>query len=82
MNKKSPATAKREFAIPHTYVILFSIIIIATIATYVVTPGIYERAKDDRTGRTLVDPASYHHVEPTPVSPFNIFKTIPKSIAS
>ena len=47
MNKKSPATAKREFAIPHTYVILFSIIIIATIATYVVTPGIYEKAKDD-----------------------------------
>ena len=82
MNKKSPAMAKRGFAIPHTYVILFSIIIIATIATYVVTPGIYERAKDDRTGRTLVDPASYHHVEPTPVSPFNMFKAVPRGMVA
>lgn len=78
INKPEPT--KKSFKIPHTYVILCTIIIIATIASYIVPPGVYNRAKDERTGRTLADPQSYHHVERTAVSPFNMFKAIPEGM--
>lgn len=71
---------KKKVKVPHTYVILAMIIILATIGTYVLTPGVYDRAKDERTGRTLADPASYHHVEPTPVTPFQMFQAVPKGM--
>lgn len=78
----SPGSAipKKKLKVPHTYVILFSIILLAAIGTYVLTPGVYDRAKDERTGRTLVDPASYHQVEPTPVTPFGVFQAVPKGM--
>ncbi|HPA58768.1 MAG TPA: YfcC family protein [Synergistales bacterium] len=71
---------KKRFKVPHTYVILFSVVILATIMTYVLPAGVYDRYKDDRTGRTLVDAASYHHVERTPVSVFKMFESIPKGM--
>ncbi|MDR1916076.1 MAG: AbgT family transporter [Synergistaceae bacterium] len=70
-------TIKKGFKIPHTYVILCSIIILAAIGSYVVPPGEYNRAKDERTGRTLVDPESFHSVERTPVGIFDLFKSVP-----
>lgn len=73
---------KKKTRVPHTYVILFSIILLAAIGTYVLPPGVYNRAKDERTGRTLVDPASYHQVERTPVTPFGVFQAIPKGMGA
>jgi uncharacterized ion transporter superfamily protein YfcC len=68
---------KGGFKIPHTYVILCTIIILAAIGSYVIPPGEYDRAKDERTGRTLVDPKSFHSVERTPVGIFELFKSVP-----
>lgn len=59
MSAKTPAIQKSS-RVPHTYVILCSIILLAVIGTYVLAPGVYDRVKDERTGRTLVAPASYH----------------------
>lgn len=71
---------KPRFKIPHTYVILFSIMLIAAIGTYVLTPGEYTRAKDERTGRTLVDASSYHEVDPSPTTFFQLFSAIPRGM--
>lgn len=73
---------RKKFKVPHTYVILCSIILLAVIGTFVLTPGVYDRVKDERTGRTLVDPLSYHNVEPTPVYPFKAFQAIPKGMSA
>ena len=53
----------KKFKVPHTYVILFIIIVLATIGTYFIPAGVYERVKDAATGRTIVDVASYHNVD-------------------
>ena len=66
---------KSKFKIPHTYAIIFAIIIIATIATYLVDAGEYERIEQD--GKKVVVENSYHAVEPNPVSIFEMFKSIP-----
>ena len=73
---------KKRMKMPHTYVILFSIVILAAIASYTLPAGVYDRSKDPTTGRTLVNPASYHHVEQTPVSPFDLFKAIPRGMVA
>ncbi|GHS89716.1 hypothetical protein AGMMS49957_13530 [Synergistales bacterium] len=79
----SEAVAKKKgFKVPHTYVILCSFILLAAIGSYVLTPGVYDRAKDERTGRTLVDPNSYHVVERTPVSPFKLFSSVPQGMVA
>lgn len=68
---------KKGFKIPHTYVILFSVVILATLMTYILPAGVYDRYRDERTGRTLVDPQSYHTVERTPVSFFKMVESVP-----
>jgi len=80
MSVETGSERKKRFKVPHTYVILFSVVILATIMTYVLPAGVYDRYKDERTGRTLVDATSYHHVERTPVSVFKMFESLPKGM--
>lgn len=76
----SDVNVKARVRVPHTYVILFSLIILAAIGSYFIPAGIYERTKDERTGRTLVDPTSYHHVARTPLTPFKVVKSVPQGM--
>ena len=50
--------------IPHTYVIVFAIALIATIMTWVIPAGEYTRI--EQAGQTVIDPDSYHRVEQSP----------------
>lgn len=75
-NGNKTSTAK-SFHVPHTYVILFTIIVLATIGTYFIPAGVYDRIKDPNTGRTIVDVASFHYVDQTPVGIFDMFKSVP-----
>jgi uncharacterized ion transporter superfamily protein YfcC len=76
------AAVKKRFKVPHTYVILCAFILLAAIGSYVVPPGVYDRAKDERTGRTLVDPQSFHSVERTPVTAFQLFESVPQGMVA
>lgn len=69
-----------KMLMPHTYVLLFCLIILATIGTYVIPAGIYERVADPVTGRQIVDPATYHVVASTPVSAFDMFIDVYKGL--
>lgn len=69
-----------KFKVPHTYVLLFMVIIVCAIASYIVPAGVYDRVKDPDTGRTIVDPGSFHRVDQTPVGIFDIFLSIPKGM--
>lgn len=71
---------KKRFKIPHTYVLLFSILVVVAILTYIVPAGQFERAEDPETGRVMVVADSYHTIERTPVTPFGLFKAIPKGM--
>ncbi|WZL72439.1 YfcC family protein [Clostridiaceae bacterium 35-E11] len=71
---------KKRFKVPHTYVILFSVILIMSILTYIIPAGEYDRIKDEATGRTVVDPASFHNVEQNPIKFFDLFQAVPKGM--
>ncbi|MDO4561666.1 MAG: TIGR00366 family protein [bacterium] len=69
-----------DFKLPNTFVILFFLIVLATIGTYIVPAGVYDRITDPNTGRSVVDPATFHIVESSPVSPFDMFINIYKGL--
>jgi len=46
--------------VPHTFVLLFLLVVLAAIATHVIPAGEYDRIEKD--GRRLVDPGSYQVV--------------------
>lgn len=62
----------------NAFLILFSVIIIATLATYVVTPGTFER--EVINGKTFVIANSYHVIEKKPLNLLAIFQSIPNGL--
>ncbi|MDP3487794.1 MAG: C4-dicarboxylate ABC transporter permease [Bacillota bacterium] len=62
---------KTKFKVPHTYVIIFSMVLIAFIGTYLIPAGQYARVKDPISNRTVVDPNSFKYIEQTPVKFFS-----------
>lgn len=73
---------KKRFKVPHTYVVLFSIVLIVAIGTYLIPAGEFDRVKDEATGRTVVDPASFHYVDKNPTKFFDLFMNVPKGMSA
>lgn len=61
--------------IPHAVTMLFGIIVLVTILTYILPAGTYERILVD--GRNVVVPNSYKTIESTPIGILDMFKAIP-----
>ncbi len=70
----------RTFKIPHTYVLISCIIIIAALLTHIVPAGEYARIEDPNTGKTVVDPNSFTKVEGNPVNPFEVLSAVPRGM--
>ena len=73
-------TLKLKFRIPHTYILIASLILLAAIGTYLIPAGEFNRVKDEQTGRTLVVPGTYHNVDQKPVGFFDTFMSLPKGL--
>lgn len=58
--------------LPHVYVILFMIIIIAAALTYIIPSGAFDTITVD--GREMIDPDGFHYTDVDPVSFFDIFR--------
>lgn len=61
--------------IPHAITMLFGIIVLVTLLTYIIPAGQYERILVD--GRKIVVPNSYTIIPSTPVGLLGMFKAIP-----
>ena len=61
--------------IPHAITMLFSIIVLVTVLTYILPAGSYERVMVE--GRSTVVPGSYSTIPSTPVSLLEMFTAIP-----
>ena len=60
---------KKKFTLPHIFVILFTIVLICAILTWIIPAGNFDRVVDEATGREVVVPGTWHAVEKTPVGP-------------
>ena len=69
-----------RFKVPHTYILISILIIVAAFATHLVPAGEFDRMKDEKSGRTLVVPGTYHNAEQQPVGFFDTFMSLPKGL--
>lgn len=67
---------------PHTLLIIIIFIVLAGVCTYVLPQGEYERRYDEATRREAVVPGSYHEVNASPLSAFQILVAIPRGIVA
>lgn len=70
--------SKKPFKVPHTFVLLFALIIVAVIGSYIIPAGEFDRATDPNSGRTVVVPGTFHRVEQNPQHPFKTFIALQK----
>ena len=67
-----------QFKLPHVFAILFCVLVVVAIMTYVLPAGQFARVPDEATGRNIIDPNSFTVVESTPVGILEVFASIPK----
>lgn len=72
------AKKKFKFKMPHAYVLIFGLVVLACILTYIVPAGVYDMVEVN--GKNVVDAASFHYVDQTPVSPWNMILAIPQGL--
>lgn len=71
---------KKKMKPINSVALLFFMIVIAAIMTFVIPAGSYERVEVN--GRMAVDPSSFQFIEADPISPFDIFVAIPSGMTN
>lgn len=64
-----------KFEVPHPFAILFAVILLTALSTYLIPAGEYERTTNEE-GQTLVVEGSYQQIESSPAGFMDIFKAI------
>lgn len=67
--------SKKRFTMPHIFVLLFLIIAICAILTWIVPAGQFDRV-ENAEGRMIAIAGTWHEVEQTPVGIFETFKSV------
>lgn len=75
MSSKTVSEKKKGIKMPHIYVLLVSIIVISAIASWILPTGEFERVANE-AGRMVAVPGTYHLIEPSPVGPFQMIRSI------
>ena len=75
MTQQSTPSQKWYERIPHPVVMLFFIIVLAAILSYILPAGLYEREVVD--GRQRVIPGTFKTITATPIGILDMFKAIP-----
>jgi len=78
MNEKKVEAKKWYQKLPNTYVILFLLVCLAGVLTWVLPAGEYTRKAVEGIWRPVVVPGSYHLIDSQPANVFDIFKAIPQ----
>lgn len=78
-DRDTAAPRKRGFQVPHIYIVLLGFIALASIATYFVPAGMYERVEGPN-GRTTIDPDSFQFVDSNPTTLAEFMTAIPRGL--
>ncbi len=62
---------KKTFEVPHSLAIIFLAMVLASILTYIIPGGSFERVVNE-AGKTVVVPGSFHYIDKTPVNPLSV----------
>lgn len=71
---------KKKWQAPHVFVLIMIMILCATILTWILPAGTYERYLDESTNATLIVEGSYQQIDPTPVNLFEMLQALPNGL--
>lgn len=71
---------KKKVTMPHIFIILYAIILVISLLSYIIPAGQYERVLDETTGQMVIDPDSYHVIESSPTTIMQFFEAFPKGL--
>lgn len=74
------AKTRKSLQFPSTITLLAIVILFVAVLSYVVPAGLYDRAVDAVSGKTVVVPGSYHRVNPSYVSYGTLFSVFYNAI--
>lgn len=74
-NQNQNASLASKIKIPNSFVIIFIMIVIAAVMTWIIPAGQFDRVINE-TGREVVVQGSYHAVEGVQIGPFGLFQAI------
>src|SRR5690606_2522656 len=66
---------RKKFEFPHSFIILFGLMVITAVLTYIIPAGQYERTVDDH-GRSLVVDGTYQTMEASPTGFMQLFESL------
>ncbi|GAA0881400.1 YfcC family protein [Algoriphagus jejuensis] len=69
-----------KHSFPHPLVILLSIVVVAAVSTFIIPSGAFDRILDEKTGREVVVPGSFHSTEDRNISFYDTVLSIPEGI--
>lgn len=72
---------ERKIQVPHTCLLIFAIIAVCAILTYIVPAGQYDTVTTE-SGSEVVDPDSFHYVESNPTTLYEFFNAVPQGMIS
>ncbi|WP_053954801.1 YfcC family protein [Inediibacterium massiliense] len=73
-------TKKKNFQVPHVYIILLGVIFIFSLLTYIIPAGEYARVEAP-DGRMVVDASSFNYIKQSPVNIWSALQSIPKGLS-
>lgn len=70
---------KQESKIPHIFVILFILIILASVVSYIIPAGEFERVTNE-SGAEIIQPGTFIYTDASPVSFFEFMLAVPTGL--
>ena len=74
MSKGPKIEEKKGFKLPHIFVILFCIVFVCAILTWIIPAGEFDYESSEATSRPVAIAGTWHPVEKSPVGPFEFFQ--------
>ncbi|WP_408011458.1 YfcC family protein [Pseudalkalibacillus sp. A8] len=71
----NPISKRKKLVLPDAYVILFGILVLAALLTYLIPAGSFERETTE-SGKSLIIPGSYERIEQQPTGFIELFRAI------
>lgn len=78
MNKD--LTKKKVFKVPHTYVIIFTLLIVMSILTYIIPAGEYGKMVNEYTNKEVVNPDDFNYVEQQGVKLMQVMTSVTRGM--
>ncbi len=70
---------KKKWEVPHTFLLIFIIIALCAVLTYIIPAGQYDMVETE-SGSNVVDPNSFHYVDSNPTGLYDFFNAVPTGL--